>query len=54
MTIVDPAQGIERTFLVLGTASAVGVRVVSLTGIWMSTEDLPFVSGEFRIAVRRG
>jgi len=54
MTVVDPAAGIDRTFLVLGTASAIGVRVVSLTGIWMSAEDLPFVSGEFRLAVRRG
>ncbi len=54
MTVVDPAQGIDRTFLVLGTASAVGVRVVSLSGIWMSTEDLPFVSGQFSLAVRRG
>ena len=53
MTAVDPAAGIDRTFLVLGTASAIGVRVVSLSGIWTSTDDLPFVSGEFRLAVRR-
>lgn len=54
MTLVDPSQGIDRTFLVLGSASAIGVRVVSLSGIWMSTEDLPFVSGEFRLSIRRG
>ena len=54
MRLVDPAQGIDRTFLVLGTASAIGVRVVSLSGLWVTTDDLPFVSGEFRLAVRRG
>jgi hypothetical protein len=54
MTVVDPAAGIDRTFLVLGTATAIGVRVVSVSGIWISTDDLPVASGEFRLAVRRG
>jgi hypothetical protein len=54
MRLVDPTQGIDRTFLVLGTASAIGVRVVSLSGLWVTTDDLPFVTGEFRLAVRRG
>lgn len=53
MTVVDPAEGIDRTFLVLGTPTVLGVRVVSLTGIWISTDDLPVISGEFRVAIRR-
>jgi hypothetical protein len=53
MTIVDPEAGIDRTFLVLGTPSVIGLRVVSLTGMWISTSELPVASGEFRLAVRR-
>lgn len=53
MTVVDPEAGIDRTFLVLATPSVIGVRVVSLTGLWISTDDLPVVSGEFRLAIRR-
>ncbi|MDQ2677197.1 MAG: hypothetical protein M3Y51_00530, partial [Actinomycetota bacterium] len=53
MTIVDPAAGIDRTFLVLGTPSVIGLRVVSLTGMWISTTELPVASGEFRLAVTR-
>ena len=54
MTVVDPEAGIDRTFLVLATPSVIGVRVVSLTGMWISTDDLPVISGEFRLAIRRG
>lgn len=54
LTVADPGAGIDRTFLVLATPSVIGVRVVSLTGIWISTDDLPVISGEFRLAVRRG
>ncbi len=53
MTIVDPAAGIDRTFLVLGTPSVIGLRVVSLAGLWISTTELPVASGEFRLAVTR-
>lgn len=53
LTLVDPEQGIDRTFLVLGTPSVIGIRVVSLSGMWFSTDDLPFATGEFRLAVRR-
>jgi hypothetical protein len=53
MTVVDPEAGIDRTFLVLATPSVIGVRVVSLTGMWISTDDLPVISGEFRLAIRR-
>lgn len=53
MTVVDPEAGIDRTFLVLATPSVIGVRVVSLTGLWISTDDLPVISGEFRLAIRR-
>jgi hypothetical protein len=53
MTVVDPAAGIDRTFLVLATPSVIGVRVVSLSGTWISTDDLPVISGEFRLAIRR-
>ena len=54
MTVVDPEAGIDRTFLVLATPSVIGVRVVSLTGMWISTDDLPVITGEFRLAIRRG
>ncbi len=53
LTVVDPSAGIDRTFLVLATPSVIGVRVVSLSGVWISTNDLPVISGEFRLAVRR-
>ncbi len=53
LSVVDPGAGLDRTFLVLATPSVVGVRVVSLTGTWISTDDLPVISGEFRLAVRR-
>lgn len=54
ISVLDPASGIDRTLLVVGTASAIGLRVVSFSGIWMSTEDMPFASGEFRLAITRG
>jgi hypothetical protein len=54
MTLIDPSKGINRSFTVLGTASVIGLRVASVSGIWISTDDLPFVSGKFRIGLRRG
>jgi len=54
ITLVDPSKGINRSFTVLGTASVIGLRVASVSGIWVSTDDLPFVSGKFRIGLRRG
>ena len=53
MSIVDPAAGIDRTFMVLGTPSVIGLRVVSLAGMWISTTELPVATGEFRLAVTR-
>jgi hypothetical protein len=53
LSLSDPEQGIERSFLILGTPSVLGVRVASLSGMWISTDDLPFASGEFRLAIRR-
>ncbi|HTO01399.1 MAG TPA: hypothetical protein VL068_12055, partial [Microthrixaceae bacterium] len=53
MKIVDPEKGIDRQVLVTGAASLIGVRIASLSGIWISTDDLPFMSGEFRISVGR-
>lgn len=54
LTIVDPAAGIDRTFLVLGEPSVLGIRILSLTGVWISTDEIPVISGEFRLALRRG
>lgn len=53
ITVTDPEGGIDRTFLVLGRAVVIGIRVFSLTGIWISTDDLPFATGKFNLAVRR-
>lgn len=53
MTVVDPDAGIDRTFLVLASPSVLGVRVVSLTGMWISTDELPVATGEFALAIRR-
>ena len=53
LSLSDPEKGIDRSFLVLGAPSVIGIRVVSLTGLWFSTDDLPFASGEFKMAVRR-
>jgi hypothetical protein len=53
MTITDPERGIDRTLLVLGEPSVIGIRVVALSGMWMTTDELPFAAGEFRLAVRR-
>jgi hypothetical protein len=53
MTLVDLERGINRTFTLLGSTSVIGIRVVSVSGMWVSTEDLPFAAGEFRLAVRR-
>ena len=51
--LVDPEHGIDRTFMVLGSPSVIGIRVVSLSGTWIDTTDLPIASGKFRLAVRR-
>lgn len=53
MSVKDPSKGIDRTFTVTGTASLLGVRIAALSGIWISTDDLPFMSGEFRISLSR-
>ena len=53
MTITDPQGGIDRTFLVIGRINLVGIRVFSLSGMWLSTNDLPFATGEFNAAIRR-
>lgn len=54
MTLVDPDKGINRTFVITGSASLLGLRVASVSGIWISTADMPFVTGEFRISILRG
>jgi hypothetical protein len=51
--IDDPEAGIDRTFTLLGRANILGVRILSLTGMWMSISDLPFATGEFSMAIRR-
>ncbi len=53
MTVDDPTAGVDRTFTVLARTSLLGLRIVSMTGIWMSTTDLPFATGEFTMAIRR-
>lgn len=53
ITITDPESGINRSFAVLARANVIGVRVFSLSGVWYSTEDLPFATGKFNLAVRR-
>lgn len=54
MTLIDPEAGINRTFVITGAASLIGMRVATVSGIWISTADLPFATGEFRISVVRG
>lgn len=53
LTLDDPDSGVDRTFTVLARTSLLGLRIVSLSGIWMSTNDLPFATGEFNMAIRR-
>ena len=53
ITITDPESGIDRTFMVLGRPTVLGVRVFSISGIWISTADLPWATGRFDMAVRR-
>jgi hypothetical protein len=52
-TLKDPEAGVDRTFTILGKVSAVGLRVFGIAGIWMTTDEVPFASGKFNIAVRR-
>ncbi len=51
--IDDPESGINRSFAILGRANLVGLRILSLSGIWMTTSELPFVTGELKMAIRR-
>ena len=53
IALTDPATGIERRLAVIGRLDAVGLRVFGISGIWFTTEDLPFASGKFDIAIRR-
>ncbi len=53
VSIDDPEAGIDRTFTILGRANLFGVRILRLSGIWMSTSDLPMATGEFMMAIRR-
>jgi hypothetical protein len=49
----DPEAGINRTFTLLGRANLLGARILRLSGIWMTTSDLPMATGEFVMAIRR-
>ena len=53
ITITDPASGVDRSFMVLGRPTVLGVRVLSISGIWVTTQDLPWATGRFDMAVRR-
>ena len=53
LTLDDPEAGVDRTFSVVARISLLGLRIVSLSGIWMSTSDMPFATGEFNMAIRR-
>lgn len=53
IAVTDPTTGVERRLAVVGRLAAVGLRVFGISGIWFTTEDLPFASGKFDIAVRR-
>lgn len=53
VTVTDPASDLNRTVTVLGRTGALGVRVFSLSGIWFSTDELPFETGRFNLSVRR-
>jgi len=50
---VDPDKGINRTFMIIGRPNLIGVRIFSLSGTWYSTDDLPFATGRFNMAIRR-
>lgn len=49
----DPETGVDRDFMVLGRAQLLGIRILSISGIWYATDDLPFATGEFNLALRR-
>ena len=51
--IDDPEAGINRTFTILARANLLGARILRLSGIWMTTSDLPMATGEFVMAIRR-
>jgi hypothetical protein len=53
ITAVDPDQGIDRQFLVLGRTQLLGTRILQVAGVWYTTDDLPFATGQFNLAVRR-
>jgi hypothetical protein len=53
ITVADPATGVDRTFFVMGRANLTGIQAFTISGIWVSTDDLPFASGKFTWAVRK-
>ncbi|MCO5318748.1 MAG: hypothetical protein M9942_09955 [Microthrixaceae bacterium] len=53
MAVDDPEAGVDRTFAVLARTTLLGLRIVSMTGMWMSTSEMPFATGEFTLALRR-
>ena len=53
ITITDPTTGVDRSFMVLGRPTLLGVRVLSIRGIWITTQDLPWATGTFDMAIRR-
>ncbi|MFZ4516849.1 MAG: TolB family protein [Microthrixaceae bacterium] len=53
VTVTDPTKDLNRTLTVLGRTGALGVRVFSVSGIWFSTDELPFETGRFNLSVRR-
>lgn len=53
MHIYDPEAGIDSTLFLLAEPSAFGFRVISVSGIWSRTDELPMATGEFQIQLRR-
>lgn len=53
VSVRDPESGLDRSFMVLGRMSVLGVRVFSISGVWISTDGLPWATGKFDMAIRR-
>lgn len=53
ITVNDPKTGVDRSFMILGRPTLLGVRVLSIRGIWITTQDLPWATGTFDMAIRR-
>lgn len=53
MHIFDPEAGIDSTLFLLAEPSAFGFRVISVSGVWSRTAELPMATGEFQIQLRR-